>query len=644
MITISNLTKNFTGQTILKDVSLSIFPKERIGLTGPNGAGKTTLFSIILGEMEPTGGSIQIQRNISIGHLPQEAKFNSELTVMEELTSGDTRIAKLLKEKHKLEDANKADSIRYGDVLHDLEQLGIYELEHKAEKILMGLGFKIEDFNRPISHLSGGWQMRTLLAKLLVYPFDILLLDEPTNYLDLEATLWLKDFLSSYPNTFIIISHDKVFINDVTNYTIVLEDAQIVKVKGNYGSYEETKEIRHRTLEKKQKVVEKKRQQLERFTQRFHAQPNRASAVRNKRKMIERLESIDLPKDKKSIKDFEFPQAIRSGHVVATLQDVDKAYGDKKVYEGLDFEILRGQKTCLVGPNGAGKSTLLKMLAGVVEPDSGTRKLGHKVELGYFSQTRLDVLNPQRTAVEELISTGPGASMLQARSLLGIFNFRGDDVFKPVKVLSGGEKSRLILAKLLISPPNFILLDEPTTHLDIDGVEALTEAFKSYDGTLCFISHDLFFVKEIANSIVDIHPGEIKSYPGGLGYYLDKKAGREAESKKVKQQEKVDAQKKKERAKRKKDSSEESEMHRQHKRALKRIEEIKKEIKNLRKEEKELETESYVKSRMLSQSFSGRDKETLKEYGKRLKWIQKRVREIEATVKRLTEERGAINK
>ena len=366
MITVNNLSKNFTGRTILKDVSLSIYPNEKIGLTGPNGSGKTTLFSIILGEMEPTGGNIQIQKNLNIGFLPQEAHFDSKRTGIEELTAGDSRIMALIDEKGRLEEANKADTERYGDILHELEQMGIYELEHKAEKILMGLGFKPADFHKPIMTLSGGWQMRTLLAKMLTYPYDLLLLDEPTNYLDLEATLWLKDFLAKYKGTFVLISHDKVFLNDVTNYTIVLDNGKMTKVKGNYLTYEASKEVELKTLEKQQKVIGKKKEQLEKFAQRFHAQPNRASAVRNKRKMIERLEEaeVELPQEKRSIKDFEFPATRSSGQVVATLINASKSYADKTVYQGLDFEITRGQKICLVGPNGPGKSTLLKMLAG----------------------------------------------------------------------------------------------------------------------------------------------------------------------------------------------------------------------------------------------------------------------------------------
>jgi len=644
MITISNLSKNFDERMLLEDVSLSIFPGERIGLTGPNGAGKSTLFQIILGQLEPTEGSVNIQKGLNIGYMAQEVKYTSDRTVMEEMTSGDDEIRRLLEEKHKLEDEHKADSPRYGDILEQLEHKGIYEMEHKAEKILMGLGFKEEEFHKPISHLSGGWQMRTQLAKMLTYKYDLILLDEPTNYLDLEATIWLKGYLANYDGSFIIISHDKVFLNDVTNYTLVLDDARMTKVKGNYEAYEEAKEVRNRSLEKQQKVVEAKREQLERFTERFHAQPNMSSAVRNKRKMLDRLEVIRIPQEKHSIRDFEFPKTVESGYTVMSMTNIHKAYGDKKIYTGLDFEITKGQKLCLVGPNGAGKSTLLKMIAGVLEPDAGTRKLGHQVNLGYFSQTRLDVLNPARTVFEELASaTERSVPQAQMRTLLGVFNFRGDDVFKHVRVLSGGEKSRLILAKLLINPPNFICLDEPTTHLDIDGVEALTSCFQKYEGTLCFISHDLFFVKNIANHIVEVIPGELKNYHGNLDYYLEKKAGLETQKAGQKPKAVVGGDNKKNSQTEDIKNPQLKQAHERHNEALKRLEEIKKESRALEVESKALETESYVKSRFLSDAF-GRDPNMIKEYGIRLKEIQKRIRDIVVIQSQLQEEKIRISK
>lgn len=644
MITINNLTMGFTQRTLFKGVSLSIFPNEKIGLTGPNGAGKSTLFAIIRGELQPVEGNIQIQKGINIGYLPQESMYVSDKTVIEELTQGDDRIRALMTEKHKLEDENKADTDRYGDVLHELETLGIYELEHKAEKVLMGLGFKVEDFNKPVANLSGGWQMRTLLAKLLVYPFDLLLLDEPTNYLDLPATLWLKDFLANYSGAFVLISHDRVFLNTVTNYTIILEGTQMAKIKGNYENYELQKDITQKTNEKKQKEIDKKRDQLERFANRFHAQPNRASAVRNKRKMLERLEDVDLAQEHRSIGHFEFSNVQPSGYVVVRLDGIAKSYGPKKVYSDLDFEIIRGQKVCLVGPNGAGKSTLLKMLAGAIAPDAGTIKYGHQVQYGYFSQSRVDVLSPDRTVLEEMYTVAPeGTQLTRVRTLLGVFNFHGDDVYKPVRVLSGGEKSRLILAKLLIDPPNFMLLDEPTTHLDIDGVKALTNAFQEYQETICFISHDLYFIKEIADTIVEVNNGQIKVYSGGLDYYLDKKGEADAQLKEQERKGKEE-QRRQEKKETQKENALVDQLHEKHKQAMKRINQIKNQIRDLEKEHKDLETESYVKARTMSNFLEARDQEKIKEFGQRLKWIQTRLREIEATIKALNEEKDRISK
>lgn len=645
MITLNRVSKNFDSRMLMDDVTLSIFPKERIGLTGPNGAGKSTLFRIILGDMEPTDGDVNIQKNIKVGYMPQEAHFDSKRTVMDEVTSGDDEIRSLLDEKQRMEDEGLCAEMRYGDILEKLEQLGIYELEPKAEKILAGLGFKEEEFHKPIVQLSGGWQMRTLLARLLTYDYDLLLLDEPTNYLDLGATIWLKGYLATYPGSFVMISHDKIFLNDVTNYTIVLENGRMTKIKGNYEYYEQTKAVEARTIEKQQRVIEQRKAQLERFAQRFHAQPNRASAVKNKRKMIEKLEEQKqaIPQDQTSIGNVEFPPAKQSGYNVMTMSHIKKSYPDKTIYTDLNLEVIRGQKICLVGPNGAGKSTLLKMMADVLPFDSGKRKLGSSVEMGYFSQSRLDVLNPNRTVLEELLSAVERSiPQAQARTLLGVFNFHGDDVFKLVRVLSGGEKSRLILAKLLINPPNLLLLDEPTTHLDIHGVEALTKAFKQFDGTMCFISHDLFFIREVANHIIEVDQGILKHYEGGLQYYLDKKEGRSAfdDHKHQPQQHQEKKQKKKVQEP---VSNAVKEAERKHKEALKRLKEIKKLIDKLNEEEKSLETESYVKARVLSNSY-GKDKAMLKEYGQRLKDIQTRMREIESERNALNQEKNAISK
>ncbi len=431
MITISNLSKNYGKKTLFSDISLTIDDGEKIGLIGPNGSGKSTLFSLILGEIEPSAGEVHVNKNLRIGYLPQESSFKSERTVLSELTEGDAKIIKIKQEKEKLEEENQAGSKRYGDLLHDLETLGYFELEYKAKKILMGLGFKEKDFQRPIQQMSGGWQMRALLAKLLTCHYDILLLDEPTNYLDLNAALWLKDYLAGFQGTFIMISHDKAFLNEVTNYTLILENGSIFKVHGSYGHYQKIKEEKQIHLEKQFKEQERKRQQLERFVSRFHAQPNKAAAVRAKRRVLERMgenEIIVPPDPRESIHTFHFPATRRSGHKVMQLEKVSKAYRDIRVYQDLDFEISQGEKAVLAGENGAGKSTLLKILSGAIDIDAGARTVGYNVDIGYFSQTRMDVLNPQNTVLSEAYSAAPGyMSQEDIRTILGAFLFNGDD-------------------------------------------------------------------------------------------------------------------------------------------------------------------------------------------------------------------------
>jgi len=637
MITITNLSKNYGKKILFQDISLTINRGEKIGLIGPNGAGKSTLFSLILGELEPSSGDVQVHKNVHVGYLAQESSFKSEQTVLGELTQGDERIKALLKTKNELEEKNDAGSKAYGEVLHNLEVLGYFELEHKAEKILMGLGFKEKDFHRLISQMSGGWQMRTLLAKLLTYQYDLLLLDEPTNYLDLNAAIWLKDYLASFRGTFIMISHDRAFLTDVTNYTLILENGQIAKVHGNYEHYEQIKAERRTHLEKQFKEQEKKREQLETFVSRFHAQPNKAAAVRSKRTALERLEkeAVVLPPDtRESIHSFHFPATRRSGHKIITLDKISKSYGDIEVYKDLDFEINQGEKAVLAGENGAGKSTLLKILAEVVNIDQGSRVVGYNVDIGYFSQTRLDVLSPENTVLQEAYTAAPGFMSEEAiRTILGAFLFTGDDADKKVKVLSGGEKSRLILAKLLIDPPNFLLLDEPTTHLDVDAVEALVRALNQYEGTIVFISHDIYFVRSVANIVYEVKSGHIRKFPGTFDYYLEKKDEPEfvGEHKKpkadpLKQKLEDDKLKVKEEEKRRKEEEKQRKAHNV---------QIRAEITKLQKKKENLELESYAKSRALSDPRIFREEDTAKEYGRRLKEIEKLVFGLDEEIKKL---------
>ncbi|MFA5311625.1 MAG: ABC-F family ATP-binding cassette domain-containing protein [Candidatus Omnitrophota bacterium] len=637
MITVSNLSKNYGNKVLFENISFNINRGEKIGLIGPNGSGKSTFFSLILGEVEPSCGEVRVNKNTNIGYLAQESKLNSGNTVISELTQGDERILRLKKEKSELEDKNEAGSGRYGEVLHELESLGIFELEHKAEKILMGLGFKERDFKRRIQDMSGGWQMRTLLAKLLTYHYDLLLLDEPTNYLDLNAALWLKDYLAGFRGTFIMISHDRAFLTDVTNYTLILEHGLIAKVHGNYQHYEEIKRERRVHLEKQFKEQEKKREQLKAFVSRFHAQPNKAAAVRSKRTALERLEreAIVLPPDpRESIRDFSFPQARRSGHKIIQLDKVSKNYGEVEVYKDLDFEITQGEKAVLAGENGAGKSTLLKILGGLVDIGSGSRIVGHNVDIGYFSQTRTDVLNTENTVLREAYSAAPGYMPEEIiRSILGAFLFTGDDADKKVKVLSGGEKSRLILAKLLINPPNFLLLDEPTTHLDVDAVEALVQALNNYQGTLVFISHDIYFVRSIANMVYEVKGGRIRKFAGGFDYYLEKKDS--AEFGVVHKKISHDPQKHKIGEERARLKEEERARKIEDKKRKAYNVQLRVQITKLEDKREKLQIESYAKARSLSNPKFYQDEDKAREYGRRLKEIERLTGEIDARIKEL---------
>ena len=638
MLNINNLSKNYGTKVLFKNVSLNINQGEKIGLIGPNGAGKSTLFSLILQETEASEGEVRLNKGAYIGYLPQESKFSSERTVLAELTEGDERILTLKREKNNLESSNRAGSNRYGEVLHELEILGFFELEHKAKKILSGLGFKERDFNRPISQLSGGWQMRALLGKLLTYHYDLLLLDEPTNYLDLNAALWLKDYLSGFRGTFIMISHDRAFLTDVTNYTLILENGEITKVHGNYQHYEEIKAQRRTHLIKQCKEQDKKIEQLEQFVARFHAQPNKAASVRAKRRVLEKMdeEKVVVPPDpRQSIGNFTFPQTRRSGHRVISLENIYKSYGEIKVYEGLDFEISQGEKAVLAGENGAGKSTLLKILAGIVDIDSGTRTVGYNVDIGYFSQTRTDVLSLENTVLQEAYSAAPGYMAEESiRTILGAFLFTGDDAEKKVKVLSGGEKSRLILAKLLINPPNFLLLDEPTTHLDVDAVEALVRALKDYQGTIVFISHDIYFVRSVANNVFEVKSGRVRKFPGSFDYYLDKRDSfSDTENAAAKPKQKPahsQAHEAREKAKQEEQQRKSLDKKRKANNAV-----IRDKINKIVKKKEELELESYAKARALSNPHFYRDEETAASYGRRLKEIEKLMSELDLEISEL---------
>ncbi|HEX3445625.1 MAG TPA: ABC-F family ATP-binding cassette domain-containing protein [Chthoniobacterales bacterium] len=502
MLTISQVTKTFSARTLFSDVSLQVNRGNRIGLIGPNGAGKSTLFSLILGQDSPDEGTIVLQRNARVGYLPQESMPAGKETILELALLGGP--------------ANSSAA----EIADDLD----HQREAKAKRILSGLAFRERDFTRPACEFSGGWIIRGHLARLLVAEPDLLLLDEPTNHLDLQSVGWLQNYLREYAGAIVLVSHDRAFLNAIVRKIVEFDRGKLLHYQGDYEGY-----LAQRTARRDQQLAAFKNQQreiakLQTFIDRFGAKNTKAAQAQSKRKQIERMEKVEAPEPEIASVHFRFPQPARSGARVLELKQLQHAYGEQLVYRALNVTIERGQKTVLVGPNGAGKSTLLKLLAGVLSVQKGERTLGYNVELGYFSQHRAEMFDLRRTVLAEVsdIPKPPGEQIV--RSVLGAFLFRGDDVFKPVAVLSGGEKSRLALAKLLLTPPNLLLMDEPTTHLDMCSIEALVGALRQYQGTLLFISHDAYFIRQIATSVFQVQDGAVTLFPGDYDYYLDKSA------------------------------------------------------------------------------------------------------------------------
>ena len=524
MLTISGLTKAFGGRTLFADVSLQVNRQDRIGLVGPNGAGKTTLFSLILRNESPDDGEITFERNVAVGYLPQETAAVGDETVLELASAISPEFVRLRRQVLAW-DAGHPGEADFHDNAHDrFNELGGYQLDARAKKILAGLSFRESDFNRPAREMSGGWVMRAHLARLLVQEPDLLMLDEPTNHLDLEALLWFQEYLRNYPGAILMISHDREFLNQLVGSVVEIRLGKLVRYRGNYDGYLEQRDANETQLLAAYKNQQREIGRLMEFVVRFRAKNTKATQAQAKLKQIERMEKIEAPVgDEKQI-SFSFPQPRRSGLKVITLKNIHHAYGDNVVYRGMNFQAERGQRIVLVGPNGAGKSTLLKLLAGVLPVQSGTRALGHNVKAGYYSQNRVDTLRTELTVLEEALDTPQRVTEQFVRTVLGCFLFRGDDVFKKVSVLSGGEKSRLALVKLLLDPPNLILMDEPTTHLDIPSIDALAAALDQYEGTLVFISHDVYFIRALANHVVRVSGGQLTHYPGDYQYYLDKTA------------------------------------------------------------------------------------------------------------------------
>ena len=492
MLTVAGLSKSFGGRELFDDVSLNIMAGDCISIVGPNGAGKSTLFKIILGKEEADAGDVTFIRGTRTGYLPQESEPAGNESVLD--------IA----------------------VPHEHEHDG--QFVAKAKQILDSLGFKLTDHHRPARELSGGWVMRAHLARLLAEEPDLLLLDEPTNHLDLETLLWFQEYLRHYPGAILLISHDREFLNRLCTHVAELRQSRLLRYTGNYDEYLEQRASAEATMIATAKSQQREIDRMQLFVDRFRAKNTKAAQAQSKMKQIERLkeEMVGTPDDDGPTVGFRFPQPQRSGQRVITLEKIKFGYGEKLIYDGIHFEAERGQRIVLVGPNGAGKSTLLKLLAEVLKPQSGLLKHGHNTKSGYFAQHRAAMLNPKHTVLQEALDTPQRVTEQSVRNVLGSFLFRGDDVFKPVSVLSGGEKSRLALVKLLLNPPNLLLMDEPTTHLDLASVDALIEALEPFEGTLIFISHDVHFIRLLANHVVRVENGRLRHFTGGYQYYLDK--------------------------------------------------------------------------------------------------------------------------
>jgi ATP-binding cassette subfamily F protein 3 len=526
MLTLSGISKAYGGRVLFDDTTLQVNRQDRVGLVGPNGAGKSTLFSFILGEESPDAGKTILERGVSIGHLPQESVPAGDETVVELATAiapEYTRLRRIIKAW----DADHAVETQHPEEIHDdvhdrFNALGGYRLEARARQILAGLGFRQKDLDRRAVEMSGGWIMRAHLGRLLTQEPDLLLLDEPTNHLDLDALLWFQEYLKTYSGSLLIISHDREFLNQVIGSIVEIRQGKLIRYRGSYDEYLVQREAQEEQLLAAYKNQQREIAHLMEFVTRFRAKNTKATQAQSKLRQIERMEKIEAPSGEERKVGFSFPQPERSGLKVITLKNVDHAYGENVVYRGMEFSAERGQRVVFVGPNGAGKSTLLKLLSGVLPVQAGTRTLGHNVKTGYYSQHRADMLDTSHTVLEEALDTPRRVTEQFVRTLLGGFLFTGDDVFKPVHVLSGGEKSRLALVKLLLDPPNLLLMDEPTTHLDLSSVDALLYALDQFEGTLIFISHDVYFIRTLANHVVHVNDGRLTHYPGGYDYYLDK--------------------------------------------------------------------------------------------------------------------------
>jgi ATPase subunit of ABC transporter with duplicated ATPase domains len=540
MISLTRICKQYGRQILFVDASFQLNPGESVGLVGPNGSGKTTLFRLITGEEAPDDGDISIPKKLTVGYFRQDVEESSGRSVLDEAILGSGRVGDLHHELERLhhamtgpEQAGDMDRIlaRFGEVQEEYEHLGGYALEAQAREVLHGLGFDDERMDADIGTLSGGWKMRVAMARVLLSKPDVLLMDEPTNHLDIESIVWLERFLKSRSGALLMTSHDREFMNRIVTKIAEIDDGEITMYSGNYDFYEREREIREANREaayaRQQAMLAKE----QRFIDRFAAHAAKAAQVQSRVKALEKIEKIELPKRRRVVQ-FDFRTPPRSGEQVAVLEDVTKAYGRRVVHDRVNLTIRRGERWCVMGKNGAGKSTLLKMVAGHLAPDRGQIRLGASLKMGYFAQQSLDLLNPDLTVEEQLREDFPNESIGALRNLAGAFQFSGEDVDKKIRALSGGEKTRLVLARMLLDPPNLLVLDEPTNHLDLATKDMLLEALKEFAGTMLFVSHDRAFLRRLSNRVLELG-GESGTeaqphvYPGSYTEYVER-TGHEA--------------------------------------------------------------------------------------------------------------------
>ena len=538
MIHVEGLTKRYGEKVLFEDVSWHVKKKDRIGLSGPNGSGKTTLLRMLAGLQEPDAGTIRMASDTTIGYLPQDGVVHHGRTVYDEVVLAFQELLDLKREQHEIEDRLAATTHddggdhermleRYAEVTDRFKHLGGYEIDARVADVLKGLGFSIADQQRKTEEFSGGWQMRIALAKLLLAVPNLLLMDEPTNHLDLPARNWLEEYLQSYPGSVVLVSHDRYFLDATMKRITEVGLRTLTDYHGNYSHYVVEHEARMERLREAHRRQSEEIEKSTAFINRFRYQATKARQVQSRIKMLDKVERIEIPPVRKKIR-FKFPDAPKPGRVVLELKGVRKAYGDNVVLDHVDLMVERGDRIGLVGPNGAGKSTLMRLLAGVDRPDDGTRLSGHQTVLDYFAQDQAQALTATRTVYEEMTAASPTTMVPLIRNILGGFLFSGDDIYKRVSVLSGGERNRLALAKMLLNPSNLLLLDEPTNHLDLESKEVLLEALADYGGSLVFVSHDRYFVDRLAEKVIEVGGGRALVYPGGYEDFLYWKKQREA--------------------------------------------------------------------------------------------------------------------